>query len=243
MPFNTTQPLVHTIYHVDLSDTSFQEEYWVEACDKRYPLLPHTSETRKRTRLSALHLQDIPDHRLTHYTALPVEFPADHVAQVTLKHAIKALPGIPKRQRLDHVAIHIPPTPEQRKVMAMARTMPQQMLCYGSTARALVFHQANLLHVELELASMLYAYMVHDRAINTLFDKLAEVLRQIRPLLGNASWETLLSFPPMDLSLSGDHAALAKAPHLTPIADITAPVLNAILNVTQKDLRLHRDCA
>ena len=87
--------------HFDLSHLDGSSEYTLHACLREHALEPHTRETLRQAREATPFLQEIPDHRLTHFAHL--DLPSDAVALLTVTTA-----GGDGGQRLASMAIHVP---------------------------------------------------------------------------------------------------------------------------------------
>ena len=86
----------------DSSDAIPGEDYWLKACGKRYPLHPHTAETRAAARAaSPAALAPMTDAQLTHYSD-PAELPDSKVVRVHLQHTLRTM-GEPDVTGVGHV--------------------------------------------------------------------------------------------------------------------------------------------
>ena len=185
-----------TVYHADLSDADAGEDYWLHACGKRYPLLPHTEHSRAAAKAASPSLAALPDHRLTHYTQEPADLPADRVVRVHIKHTLRNQPNAKGNAGLGTVAIHVPPPQALTGAHATAATASHVPIDYVTTAKALVFHHPDLVNATPEVSRILYDYMDNNQAIKDQFETLAMQMREMCPPGENSGWATLQPYTP-----------------------------------------------
>jgi hypothetical protein len=238
---------MRTIFHADLSDAHPGEEYWLHAFGKRHSLVPHTEESRALARVAAPHLTAVPDENLTHYTAEAVELPADQVVRVHLKNSLNTFPDAKGVHGVSHVAIHIPPPADQLETMAEAGAAHHQSINYVSTAKALVFHHADLINNDPNITQVIYDYMDNDKIISSMFENLAQTMRQMGPPAENSGWALLVPYtPPANPDNTAPGAAAAfdgKKTYYTheptdQVQTAAGPVMTAMMKATKNDVRL-----
>jgi len=229
---------MRTVFHADLSDAHPGEDYWLVARGRRHRLIPHTADSRAKARAGAPHLARVPDASLSHYTAEPVELPADRVVRVHLKHSLKTFPNAKGRHGVGHVAIHVPPSPERLRQLEAAGAFAQQPIDYVSTAKALVFHHADLINDDPETTQIIYDYMDNDANISTMFQLLGQQMRQMGPPTETSGWALLVPFtPPPDNTLPDGGPYYFHQP-TSNIKVAAGPVTTAMMKATKNDLRL-----
>lgn len=246
----TTQspfPTMKTIFHVDLTDSHVNEVYWLHACGKRHPLKAHCAESRAKLRATAPHLNAIPDHRLTHYTAEAVEMPAHQVVRVHLKHTLNTFPEAQGTHGVGHVAIHVPPPAARLAALAATGDVHQQHIDYVSTAKALLFHHADLINNDPDITGVIYDYMNNNQIISSMFEDLAQQMRQMGPSTENSGWALLVPYTPPanpDNTVSGASTAFdgTKTYYTSQPTDeiqtAAGPVMTAMMKATKNDLAL-----
>ena len=190
--------MVRTVFHADLSDAHPGEDYWIHAGGKRYPLVAHTADTLAELRRIAPHMEAMPDARLTHYTGEAVELPRDFVVRVHIKHTLRTFPGAQGKDGVHHVAMHIPGR--------LAARLPDGSPDFGSvahhpidwisTAKALIFHHADLINNNPETSNIIYDYMDNNSVISSEFETLAERMRQMGPPAEARGWALLVPYTP-----------------------------------------------
>ena len=230
---------MRTVFHADLSDAHPGEEYWLHALGARHALVPHSAESRLRLRQQAPHLAQIPDHRLTHYTELPVEMPADTVVRVHLKHSLNTFPAASGVHGVSHVTIHCPPPPERLAALQATGEVVHQTIDYVSTAKSLVFHHADLINKDPETTRVIYDHMDNNAQISALFDDLAAQMRRMGPPTETSGWARLEPFTPdnPDAGYNGDKTYYFKQPTAEAM-DAAGPVMTSVMKATKNDPRL-----
>jgi len=239
---DTQQPLVRmkTVFHADLSDAHAGEDYWVQACGKRYPLVPHTDQTRAAAKAASKRLAATPDSQLTHFTQDAVDLPAGRVVRVHIKHTLRNQPNAKGNAGLGHVAIHNPPPAALSGAHSTAATAHQDQIDYVSTAKALVFHHADLINADPTVTTAIYNYMDNDQAISDQFQALALQMRQMGPPGEASGWATLLPYTPPASDLKGcDGKTTYYMSQPTPtIMTAAGPATTAIMLATKNDMKL-----
>jgi hypothetical protein len=234
---------MRTVYHADLSDALAGEDYWVHARGKRYPLVPHTPETLARLRTEAPHLSAVPNERLTHFTETPIELPDDCVVRVHIKHTLRTFPNAKGKDAAHHAAIHNPRRFTSKDMTASVSTTANasnQQIDWVSTAKALVFHHADLINSDPDATAVIYQYMDDDEIISSAFEQLASVMRQMGTPTETSGWALLEPYTPPENPETGQDGVSTyyfNTPQAV-ITDAAGPVTTMIMKATKHDLRL-----
>lgn len=234
------QMRMKTVFHADLSDAHEGEDYWLQACGKRYLLVPHTGQTRAAAQAASSRLAALSDHCLTHYTQEPADLPADRVVRVHIKHTLRNQPNARGKAGLGNVAIHIPPPQAMSGAHATAKTAYQVQIDYVSTAKALVFHHADLINADPTVTTTIYDYMDNNQAISDQFETLALQMRQMGPPGEASGWAILAPYTPPASDLKGcDGKTTYYQAQPTPsIITAAGPVTTAMMLATKNDMSL-----
>lgn len=240
MDSQNTQVRMKTIFHADLRDVDASEDFWLQACGKRYPLIPHTAQSRAAAKSSSTRLAALSDERLTHYTQEAVDLPAERVVRVHIKHSLRNQPDAKGDAGLGNVAIHIPPAAAMQGRHATAETAVHTSIDYVTTAKALVFHHADLINASPDVSSVIYDYMDNDKAISDQFEALGLQMRQMGPPSENSGWSKLVPFTPpaSDLKRCDGKNTFYKSQPSPEIMLATGPVMTAMMQVTKNNMDL-----
>ncbi len=240
MPTEETKIWMKAIYHADLRDALVNEDYWLQAGGRRYPLMAHTDETRAMAKASNARLAATPDECLTHYTRDAVDLPADRVIRVHIKHTLRTRPQAKSQVGLGNVAIHIPPHPALSGAHATAETAFHTTIDYPSTAKALIFHHPDLINADPTLTATIYNYMDNDQAISDQFQALALEMRQMGAPGEESGWATLVPFTPPKSEGKGcdGHATYYISQPTEQITTSAGTVATALMKATKNDMTL-----
>lgn len=232
--------MMKAIYHADLSDAHPDEDYWLHACGKRYPLIAHTAQTRAAACSASPRLAAIPDHCLTHYTLDAVDLPADRVVRVHVKHSLRHNPEAKGKTGVSHVAIHIPPPSALLGAHASVDTALHAPIDYVSTAKAMVFHHPDLINGDPAITATIYDYMDNNQAISDQFQALALTMRQLGPPTENSGWARLVPYTPpaSDLKRCDGKSTYYQTTPTEIIRSAAGPVTTAMMLATKSDNRL-----
>ena len=181
MNMHTVPSTMKCIFHADLSDAHPGEEYWLQACGRRYKLIPHTKESRQILRSKAPEFTSMPDECLTHYNEEAVELPADSVVRVHIKHSLNTFPNAKGKSGVSNVAIHCPPDSVSLANMAAKGEISQQSINYVTTGMSLVYHHPDIINQDPETARIIFGYMLENKQIKGMFDSLGTALKQMGP--------------------------------------------------------------
>lgn len=233
------QPRMKTVFHCDLNDAHAGEDYWLQACGKRYPLLPHTAETRAAARARSSTLAALPEHLLTHYTATAVDLPADRVVRVHSKHTLRHRPGAAAQAGFGQVAIHIPPPQAIDGAHASDDTAFHGTLNYVTSAQALLFHHPDLMNMKPETARIVFEH-INDVDIQIQISALAQLMLELGPPAEQSGWAQLTPFTPPASDLKGCDGKKTYY-HATPAPEVmqaAGNIVTALMIATKNDLRL-----
>ncbi|MEM9593386.1 MAG: hypothetical protein AAGD06_03955 [Acidobacteriota bacterium] len=228
------------VFHVDLSQSHEGEEYWMHAAGRGYPLAPHTEESRARLRSAAPHLADVPDHKLTHFTAKPILLPRSQVVRVHVKHTLSMLgeSGGPDKKGGTgsyHSAVVQPP--------AGGDPAPahHHHIDWTSTAKSLVFHHPDLITHDPDVAKVVFEYMNNDQTSKEIVQKindLATAMSKMGPPTPvgakNPGWATLTPMQVPNKTGGGDTTYYQQVPS-EGIVDAAGDVMTAMMVATKND--------
>src|SRR5882724_5760789 len=179
----TTRAMIHA----DLSEGHPGEEYHLWANGQRYPIQPHTDETRAQARAAAPHLGAMPDEMLTHF-AHAVELPSHCALRIHLLHTTKSFDDAATEHAPGNVAIYVPP--------ARPGTAVHVPIDYASTAKALLFHHPDLVTHDPEVARIIYEHIDCPEISKMILEIIVPLMRRKgrpRPAHG---WAHLVPFTP-----------------------------------------------
>ncbi|WP_256256742.1 hypothetical protein [Pseudomonas agarici] len=235
-----TKIWMKAVYHADLRDALANEDYWLQAGGRRYPLIAHTDETRAVAKASNARLAATPDECLTHYTRDAVDLPADCVIRVHIKHTLRTRPQAKSQVGLGNVAVHVPPPQALNGAHATAETAFHATINYPSTAKALIFHHPDLINADPALTATIYNYMDNDQAISDQFQTLALEMRQMGPPGEESGWATLVPFTPPKSAGKGcdGHATYYISQPTEQIVISAGAVATALMKATKNDMTL-----
>lgn len=238
MSTTTSPQRVKVIYHADLRDAHPDEDYWLVACGRHYPLVPHTSESRASAKIAAPELASTPDECLTHRTVDEVDLPADSTVRVHIRHSLRHSPGAKGDAGFGHVAIHVPPLATQAVAHA-AGIVSHKKIDWPSTAIAFVFHHPELICKDPEISDAIHAYM-KSQDIASMFGDLGDVMRKLGLPSETSGWARLVPYtPPKNSTMGqdGNTTYYTLQPTDTVIA-AAAAVTRAMMLVTKNDMSL-----
>lgn len=239
MDTRTTRTRMKTVYHADLRDAHPDEDYWLHACGRRYPLIPHTAQSRSAARLAHPQLAALAEESLTHFTGDAVDLPADCVVRVHIKCTLRSQPGAKGATGIGNVAIHVPPPAALTGAHATAESAWNQPINYVTTAQALVFHHADLINNDPEVSHTIQQCM-QRQDINDQFLQLAEQMREMGPPAEASGWATLVPYTPPASDLKGCDGTTTYYMSQPSAAIMTAagPVTTSMMQATKNTLSL-----
>lgn len=232
---NTNLTHLNHIFHVDLSDKFENEEYWLHVAGKKYPLAEHTSDTLATTLKQQPKIMAMPGGKLTHYTQSPVPMKMGTVTRISVRHTNKT-GNIPGDFGIQSVAIHVVQDHAENRLSAKngeAITV-NQPIDYVSTAKALLFHHADLITANAEYAPIVMQHMDQYDAPATYLQiqALATQMRAAGPPTGNSGWAT---YQPYDAGESGIKQTLVPTNDTMNLAGTSMTMVQVS---TKNDLRL-----
>ncbi len=232
-----TTKLTHLnhIFHVDLSDKFENEEYWLHVAGKKFPLVEHTKDTLSATLKQEPKLVAMPGGKLTHYTKAPVPMKMGTVTRISVRHTNK-MGKIPGDFGVQSVAIHVVQDHAENRLMAKNGTAltVSQAIDYVSTAKALLFHHADLITANPDYAPIVMQHMDQYDAPATYLQiqQLAMQMRAAGPPTQNTGWAT---YQPYDAGESGIKQTLVPTNDTMNTAGTSMTMIQIS---TKNDLRL-----
>ncbi|MBO9202155.1 MULTISPECIES: hypothetical protein [Niastella] len=193
---NTSTGLGH-IFHVSLTDKFENEDYWLHVAGKKYPLVMHSPESLAIAHAQEPTLAAYPQGHITHYTQVPVKIPLNKVIRISVRHT-NYTGVVPGDFGVHLVAIHIVPNDEAHQLMATQNQVKvvSQPIDYVTTAKALVFHHADLITANSDYAPIVMEHMDQVQAPSTylLIQQLATQMRLAGPPTANSGWATYQAY-------------------------------------------------
>ncbi|MES2932998.1 MAG: hypothetical protein V4805_05865 [Pseudomonadota bacterium] len=236
----TSQVRMKTVFHADLRDAHPGEDYWLQACGHRYPLVPHTEQSRAAAKAYSSALAALPDAQITHYTQTPADLPADRVVRVHIKHTLKTQPNAKGNAGLGTVAIHIPSPKALAGAHATAETAHQLAIDYVSTAKALVFHHPDLINACPATSAVIWEHVEQNQAIADQFNTLAMTMREMGAPGEDSGWAKLIPFTPDASKIKGcdGKTTYYQSQPAPEIMQASGAVTTALMLATKNDMRL-----
>ncbi len=231
---NTGAKLGH-IFHVGLTDKFENEDYWLHVAGKKYPLVAHTAETLAAAHQQQPALAKYPQGHLTHYTQMPVPMPLNHVIRISVRHT-NYTGKVPGDYGVHFVAIHVVPDDKAHQLMASQNQVKvvAQPIDYVSTAKALIFHHADLITANATYAPIVMDHMDQELAPSTylLIQQLATQMRIAGPPTANSGWA---NYQPYNAGSGGTKQTLVPTASTIQNAGIS---MTAVQVSTKNDTRL-----
>ena len=235
MKKENTVPSVAHVFHVSLTDKFENEDYWLHVAGKKFPLVAHTPDTLAEAHQQQPGLAAYPQGHITHFTQVPVPIPLNTVIRISVRHT-NYTGKIPGDAGVQFVAIQVVPNDNAHQLMAAQNQVKvvATPIDYVSTAKAMVFHHADLLMANADYAPILMEHMDQMRAPDTylMIQELALQMRKAGPPTANSGWAT---YKPYSAGSKGTKQTLV--PTDTTIQQ-AGPVMTAVQVSTKNDTRL-----